>query len=112
MATSGPQAHLDHSFCRDAVVLQHTYELFSRSIELSVHDNVLLVHHLDSSTVLLLDVRARTHGPIVGPLPLAIALENQVSKPSMRLPVVCNTLQCSRVQCLIMVVEPKLHLTQ
>ena len=64
--------------CRDAVVLQHTYEIFSRSIELSVHDNVLLVHHLDSSTVLLLDVRARSNGPIAGPLPLAIALEDQV----------------------------------
>lgn len=64
--------------CRDAVVLQHTYEIFSRSVELSVHDNVLLVHHLDSSTVLLLDVRARSNGPIAGPLPLAIALEDQV----------------------------------
>lgn len=66
------------AFRRDAVVLQHTYEIFSRSIELSVHDNVLLVHHLDSSTVLLLDVRARSNGPIAGPLPLAIALEDQV----------------------------------
>ena len=64
--------------CRDAVVLQHTYEIFSTSVELSVHDNVLLVHHLDSSTVLLLDVRARSNGPIAGPLPLAIALEDQV----------------------------------
>ena len=64
--------------CRNAVVLQHTYEIFSRSIELSVHDNVLLVHHLDSSTVLLLDVRARSNGPIAGPLPLVIALEDQV----------------------------------
>ncbi|KAL3156053.1 hypothetical protein ABBQ32_013041 [Trebouxia sp. C0010 RCD-2024] len=78
-------AHIDHPhkrlvlyrFFKDAVVLQHTYEIYSRRIELSVHDNVLLVHHLDSSTVLLLDVRARTNGPIVGPLPLAIALENQ-----------------------------------
>lgn len=65
-------------FCRDAVVLQHTYEIYSRSIELSVHDNVLLVHHLDSSTVLLLDVRARSNGPIAGPLPLAIAPKDQV----------------------------------
>lgn len=39
---------------------------------------MLLVHHLDSSTVLLLDVRARSNGPIAGPLPLAIALEDQV----------------------------------
>ena len=74
--------HLGHPFinffCRDAVVLQHTYEIFSRSIELSVHDNVLLVHHLDSSTVLLLDVRACSNGPIAGPLPLTFALKDQV----------------------------------
>ena len=63
------------------MVLQHTYQIYSKSVELSVHDNMLLVHHLDSSTVLLLDVRARTNGPIAGPLPLAIALEDQVQPP-------------------------------
>ena len=80
------------------MVLQHTYEIYSRSIELSVHDNVLLVHHLDSSTVLLLDVRARTNGPIVGPLPLAVALENQVGDCCL-LPVDCKTVQCFLAQC-------------
>ena len=76
--------------CRDAVVLQHSYEIFSRSIELSVHDNVLLVHHLDSSTVLLLDVRARSNGPIAGPLPLAIALDDQVNSMMLLLAFCCN----------------------
>lgn len=82
------------------MVLQHTYEIYSRRIELSVHDNVLLVHHLDSSTVLLLDVRARTNGPIVGPLPLAIALENQVGNPLV-LPVDCSWVQCFATQCFL-----------
>lgn len=64
-------------------MLQHSYEIFSRHVELSVHDNVLLVHHLDSSTVLLLDVRARSNGPIAGPLPLAVAV---VDKDDQALP--------------------------
>ncbi len=59
-------------------MLQHSYEIFSRHVELSVHDNMLLVHHLDSSTVLLLDVRARSNGPIAGPLPLAVAMDDKV----------------------------------
>ena len=66
--------------CRDAVILQHSYEIFSRHVELSVHDNMLLVHHLDSSTVLLLDVRARSNGPIAAPLPLTVATDDKVSK--------------------------------
>jgi hypothetical protein len=64
--------------CRDAVMLQHSYEIFSRHVELSVHDNMLLVHHLDSSTVLLLDVRARSNGPIAAPLPLTVAADDKV----------------------------------
>lgn len=59
-------------------MLQHSYEIFSRHVELCVHDNLLLVHHLDSSTVLLLDVKARSNGPIAGPLPLAVALDDMV----------------------------------
>ena len=68
---------------RDAVMLQHSYEIFGRHVELSVHDNVLLVHHLDSSTVLLLDVRARSNGPIAGPLPLAVAVVDKVCTTSL-----------------------------
>ena len=55
------------------MVLQHSYDMFSRQVEVCVQDNLLLVHQLDSSTVMLLDVRARTNGPIAGPLPLAVA---------------------------------------
>lgn len=58
-------------------MLQHSFEIYSRRVELSVHDNVLLVHQLDTSTVLLLDVRARSNGPIANPLPLAIAADEQ-----------------------------------
>ena len=64
--------------CRDAVILQHSYEIFSRHVELSIHDNMLLVHHLDSSQVLLLDVRARSNGPIAAPLPLTVATDDKV----------------------------------
>ncbi len=69
---------LPFPICRDAVILQHSYEIFSRHVELSVHDNMLLVHHLDSSTVLLLDVRARSNGPIAAPLPLTVATDDKV----------------------------------
>ena len=64
--------------CRDAVSLQHTFAIYSQQVDLSVHDNVLLVHHLDSSTVMVLDVRARTEGPIASPLPLHLAPPQQV----------------------------------
>ncbi|KAL0036895.1 hypothetical protein WJX77_003973 [Trebouxia sp. C0004] len=85
-------AHIDYRqrrlalyrFYKDAVMLQHSYEIFSRHVELSVHDNMLLVHHLDSSTVLLLDVRARSNGPIAAPLPLTVTTrdKNDQSLPS------------------------------
>ena len=58
-------------------MLQHSFEIYSRRVELSVHDNVLLVHQLDTSTVLLLDVKARSNGPIASPLPLAFASNAQ-----------------------------------
>ena len=32
-------------------MLQHSFEIYSRQAELSVHDNVLLMHQLDTSTV-------------------------------------------------------------
>ncbi|KAL0046520.1 hypothetical protein WJX82_002723 [Trebouxia sp. C0006] len=78
-------AHIDYRqrrlalyrFYKDAVILQHSYEIFSRHVELSIHDNMLLVHHLDSSTVLLLDVRARSNGPIAAPLPLTVATDDK-----------------------------------
>ena len=65
-------------------MLQHSFEIYSRRVELSVHDNVLLVHQLDTSTVLLLDVRARSNGPIANPLPLAIAADEQVCSTMLR----------------------------
>ncbi|KAA6415277.1 MAG: hypothetical protein FRX49_13639, partial [Trebouxia sp. A1-2] len=78
-------AHIDYRqqrlalyrFYKDAVILQHSYAIFSQHVELSVHDNVLLVHHLDSSTVLLLDVRARSNRPIAAPLPLTLATDDK-----------------------------------
>lgn len=62
------------------MTLQHTYDIFSQQIELSVHDNVLLVHQLESSTVMVLDLRAPTTGPISSPLPLHVAPQ-QASLP-------------------------------
>ena len=54
-------------------MLQHSFEIYSRRVELSVHDNVLL-----------LDVRARSNGPIANPLPLAIAADEQVCSTMLR----------------------------
>ena len=85
--------HICAAVCRDAVHLQHSYEIYSQHVELSVHDNVLLVHHLDSSTVLLLDVRARSNGPIAGPLPLAMISNEQASQCQMWFRTLCLNLQ-------------------
>ncbi|KAL4448111.1 hypothetical protein ABPG75_005330 [Micractinium tetrahymenae] len=59
---------------RDATSLAHTYEVYARQLELSVVDNVLLVHHIDSAVVMLVDIMAPGAAPISSPLPLAVPL--------------------------------------
>ena len=48
-------------------------QVYGQQVELSVVDDVLLVHHLDTHIVLLLDIQAGTSAPpICSPLPLAL----------------------------------------
>eukprot|EP00798_Chlamydomonas_sp_ICE-L_P005340 gene5340-12935_t len=61
-----------YRFFTDTVVLQHSYEIFSKTVELSVIDNVLVIHHMDSAVALLFDVSAGTPEPISMPLPLGL----------------------------------------
>mmetsp|Transcript_36491 Transcript_36491/g.81224 ORF Transcript_36491/g.81224 Transcript_36491/m.81224 type:complete len:809 (-) Transcript_36491:999-3425(-) len=63
-----------YRFYTDTVVLQHTYEMLSPAMDLSVVDNVLVVHHLDSAMELLLDVADDSTSLIVNPLPLGLLL--------------------------------------
>ncbi|KAL4859773.1 Arabinosyltransferase RRA3 [Chlorella vulgaris] len=59
---------------RDATSLAHQYEVYARQLELSVVDNVLLVHHIDSAVVMLVDILAAGPAPICSPLPLAVPM--------------------------------------
>jgi len=63
-----------YRFYRDAVVLQHEVELIGGPVELSTYDNLVLVHHLQTGVVLLVDVGqgGRRLAPVASPLPLAL----------------------------------------
>eukprot|EP00873_Tetraselmis_striata_P041404 jgi/Tetstr1/461668/TSEL_006768.t1 len=63
-----------YRFYKDAVILQHEVELIGGPVELNGYDNLLLVHHLETGVVLIVDVGqgGRHLTPIAGPLPLAL----------------------------------------
>mmetsp|Transcript_34517 Transcript_34517/g.47834 ORF Transcript_34517/g.47834 Transcript_34517/m.47834 type:complete len:727 (+) Transcript_34517:464-2644(+) len=71
-------AHLDtqqgqltlYRFFRDALVCQHKVPLYSNQVRLSVVDNTLLVHNIDSGVVLVLDILSSSPlHPLASPLP-------------------------------------------
>lgn len=63
-----------YRFYKDAVVLQHGVELIGGPVELNSYDNLLLVHHLETGVVLIVDVGqgGRNLSPVASPLPLAL----------------------------------------
>ncbi|CAM6083639.1 unnamed protein product [Calypogeia fissa] len=61
-----------YRFYRDAVEPQGFLPIYSRHVALSVVDNVLLVHEIDSKVVLLYDVMSDSKVPISAPLPLLL----------------------------------------
>jgi hypothetical protein len=66
---------LRHLYCwrRDAVLLQHHFDLQCTRVNFSVFDNLLLVHNLESGRVQIIDVAAGDSTAICPPQPFAIA---------------------------------------
>lgn len=73
-------AHVDRTagqlrlyrFFRDALVKERSFTLYSPAVALSVVDNALLVHAVDSTVTVLLDVGASSTHPVASPLPLGV----------------------------------------
>ena len=71
-------AHIDretktlvlYRFYRDALLRQHSFPLPSASVALSVIDNSVVLHTLDSGVALVLDVLSASTHPLASPLPL------------------------------------------
>eukprot|EP00887_Chlorella_sp_A99_P004606 scaffold4.g4606.t1 len=62
-----------HRMFLDATALHHEFPVYGQQLALSVVDDVLLIHHLDSHVVLLLDIaEGPAAAPICSPLPLAV----------------------------------------
>ena len=71
-------AHIDrearalvlYRFYRDALLRQHSFPLPSASVAISVIDNALVLHTLDSGVALVLDVLSASTHPLASPLPI------------------------------------------
>jgi hypothetical protein len=71
-------AHVDREACtlvlyrfyRDALLRQHSFPLPSASVAISVIDNALVLHTLDSGVALVLDVLSASTHPLASPLPV------------------------------------------
>jgi hypothetical protein len=71
-------AHIDREACtlvlyrfyRDALLRQHSFPLPSPLVALSVIDNAVVLHTLDSGVALVLDVLSASTHPLASPLPL------------------------------------------
>jgi hypothetical protein len=64
------QVHLYQLF-KDFVVRKYVLAVYSRKAQVSVSDNLLIVHALDSKVALIFDLRINTQYPITAPLPIA-----------------------------------------
>ncbi|KAL3700935.1 hypothetical protein R1sor_018957 [Riccia sorocarpa] len=62
------------SCCMETLSLQQegSLPIYSRNVALSVVDNVLLIHEIDSKVVLLYDILGESKGTISAPLPLIL----------------------------------------
>ncbi|KAL3913492.1 MAG: hypothetical protein SGPRY_007960, partial [Prymnesium sp.] len=65
------QLHLYQLF-KDFVVRKFSLAIYSRHAALSVVDNLLVVHALDSKVALIFDVKINSQFPVTAPLPLAV----------------------------------------
>lgn len=59
-----------YRFYRDALLRQHSFPLPSASVAISVIDNALVLHTLDSGVALVLDVLSASTHPLASPLPV------------------------------------------
>jgi len=59
-----------YRFYRDALLRQHSFPLPSTSVAISVIDNALVLHTLDSGVALVLDVLSASTHPLASPLPI------------------------------------------
>ena len=59
-----------YRFYRDALLRQHSFPLPSASVAISVIDNALVLHTLDSGVALVLDVLSASTHPLASPLPI------------------------------------------
>eukprot|EP00249_Psilotum_nudum_P017993 c26590_g1_i1 orf=421-2790(+) len=71
-----------YRFYRDAVVPQGALPIYSINVAISVVDNVLLFHQIDSKVVLLYDISSDPNTPISSPLPLLLRGFSIPSGPS------------------------------
>jgi len=55
---------------KDAIIKQYSYPTYSRHMGISVVDNLLLVHHMNSGIVMIFDIMTNNMQPFVSPLPV------------------------------------------
>lgn len=55
---------------KDAIIKQFSFPTYSKHMGISVVDNLLLVHHMDSGLVMIFDVMTNNMQPFVSPLPV------------------------------------------
>ena len=84
-------AHIDreartlvlYRFYRDALLRQHSFPLPSASVAISVIDNALVLHTLDSGVALVLDVLSASTHPLASPLPVGgVTLSADAAAPT------------------------------
>ncbi|KAK9823149.1 hypothetical protein WJX72_000636 [[Myrmecia] bisecta] len=62
-----------YRFYKDAVMLQHQYDLAGKQVHLSVVNNLLLAHHVRPNLVMVIDVCAATSSLLLRPQPIGVA---------------------------------------
>lgn len=62
-----------HGGCRDAVILQHQYEMPGSGVHYSVSDNLLVVHIGHSGRAQIIDVAGGGSAPVSAAQPFAMA---------------------------------------
>lgn len=85
-----------HGGCRDAVILQHQYEMPGSGVHYSVSDNLLVVHIGHSGRAQIIDVAGGGSAPVSAAQPFAMAPLGV----RMVACVSCLLLICARWKCL------------
>ena len=84
-------------FCRDAIILQHSYNIVGASIQYSVCDNLLLVFN-EAGAVGVIDVDAPASSVLSGPQPFQMAQPGVGASPGALQP---SSPHCEGVPCLL-----------